>query len=400
MKSTFSTYRFNRILLLGILYSILIGQLIIASFHFTWHKDVRCIINLTDTSKEIYNVVIHVMYDLGIDDTWIRITPIEALATFERQGPEYDWTLYQVEIEIPASFGPLKADLLMPLLRTFEEMEDSGVQVIEAREEGDNTTRKLVARIGLKVLGIPNLQVCEVQMRQEGVLPFAAVSGKRGRLGIIIDDIGYGRVGVEGFDRLQCPLNFAILPHAPRALQEAEAAVKAGHLIMLHQPMEPIDPSIIMKEDAITVDMTDEEILALIDHNLSLIPGVEGINNHMGSMATADERIMRNVLSVVKERGLFFIDSRTSSNSIGFKLGEDMGVPVGKNSSFIDNESDVEYIKERIRYLARKALESGSLIGIGHDRPATFEALSQMIEELETAGVELIYVRELLEVIE
>jgi polysaccharide deacetylase 2 family uncharacterized protein YibQ len=105
---------------------------------------------------------------------------------------------------------------------------------------------------------------------------------------------------------------------------------------------------------------------------------------------------METVLDVLQGQGLFFVDSRTSSRSVAFESARRLNIPSGKNMVFLDNEPDVEYIKGRIRILGRKALEMGAVIGIGHDRPDTLEALAQMIDELETAGIELVYLRNIL----
>lgn len=387
------------VLLVGLLYSIVTAGILIALSPFMWQRELLRVIDLTAEGGEVYEALMKVISKQGIEEAWITVTPRESFILPHREGPGYRWLQYLVRVEIPPSFRALSAGLLEPLFSALEDLHGVRGDLLEIREGGDEGRREVFARVGLEAPlknVLAAVEVCQIEMTQEGVLPFAALSGKRGRLGIIIDDVGYRRVGVEGFVQIGRPLNFSILPHAPWAQQEAKAALEAGYLIMLHQPMEPLDTSIEVGDDAITTGMEDGDIISILEGNLSLLPGVEGVNNHMGSRVTADEGIMRRVLRVIKEKGLFFVDSRTSPASLAFEVGKDMGVPTVCNSSFIDNENGVEQIKGMIRSLGRRALRRGSAIGIGHDRPATFEALSQMIEELETAGIELVYIRELL----
>ena len=116
----------------------------------------------------------------------------------------------------------------------------------------------------------------------------------------------------------------------------------------------------------------------------------------MGSRITADRTVMTYVLEVVKELGLFFVDSRTSTSSVAAEVAREVGVPYGVNNLFIDNESDVEKIKAQVRAGLDLAKRQGHAVLIGHVRPATFHALWEMIPELLDSGVQLVPVSQLL----
>ena len=135
---------------------------------------------------------------------------------------------------------------------------------------------------------------------------------------------------------------------------------------------------------------------AQIRENLASLPLAAGLNNHMGSRITADRTVMTYVLEVVKELGLFFVDSRTSTSSVAAEVAREVGVPYGVNNLFIDNESDVEKIKAQVRAGLDLAKRQGHAVLIGHVRPATFHALWEMIPELLDSGVQLVPVSQLL----
>ena len=212
------------------------------------------------------------------------------------------------------------------------------------------------------------------------------------KLAIIIDDLGGAVTATPELMQLRAPLTVAIMPGVGHAEEEARAAAESGFAVLLHQPMEPLDGSVSPGPGAITVGMTPDEIRSVLQYNLSKVPGAVGVNNHMGSKVTEDSEIMEVVLHEVFARGLFFIDSRTSSNSVVADVAEAMGASVLENSTFLDGVNTEEYVIEQIRSAAKKAHLLGQAVAIGHVRPATIRALKRMIPELEKAGVTLVTV--------
>ena len=164
---------------------------------------------------------------------------------------------------------------------------------------------------------------------------------------------------------------------------------------MLHLPMEPLAASEQSERITIGIGMGDTEIRETVSRAIQAIPGIIGINNHQGSRATADQRVMRQVLSVIKANSLFFVDSRTNSKSVGVATARQLGVKTAANDLFIDNDNDVAAVKRQLRIARDMALRDGSVIVIGHARLTTAAAIQEMITELEESGIKLVFVSDM-----
>lgn len=219
----------------------------------------------------------------------------------------------------------------------------------------------------------------------------------RAKLAIVIDDLGLGQAGSDELLAFPEPLTFAVLPGTRYAEAVMETAEANGHTVLLHLPMEPLnvadnDPG----PEAIYVAMTDDEIRRQTARLLDMLPGVAGVNNHMGSAATADPRVMAAVLQEVHARGLFFLDSRTTAASVVTAEAERIGLPYAANDLFLDLERTVPAVKEMVREAMRRAEGRGTLIAIAHPHPSVATALYEMLPELKAAGIALVPVTELL----
>lgn len=215
-------------------------------------------------------------------------------------------------------------------------------------------------------------------------------------LALIIDDWGYPTLAAEPLIAYPLPLTMAVLPRLDLSQKFSERLYAAGHEVILHQPMEALDSNLDLGPGGITEGMDSAEVRDLLKENLASLPVAVGLNNHMGSLITADHETMGTVLDVVKELGLFFVDSRTSTNSVVAEVARQVGVPFGVNNFFIDNESDVEKIKAQIRAGLTLAQNRGHAVLIGHVRPATADALWAMIPEFLDSGVQLVPISRLL----
>ncbi len=218
---------------------------------------------------------------------------------------------------------------------------------------------------------------------------------ERGRLAVIIDDFGYTADPIAAFTSIDKPLTFAVLPYQPHTQEAAARGLAARHQVILHLPLEPLSSTEISEKTTITTDMSDQDIQQTVIKALNNVSGASGVNNHQGSKATADRRVMRNVLSVVKGQQLFFVDSRTTAKSVALETAREMNVRSGENEVFLDNSSDVETIKQQLRLAGRIAVKAGAAIVIGHARPNTAIALRMMIPELEAEGVRLVFASQL-----
>ncbi|MBE3577051.1 MAG: divergent polysaccharide deacetylase family protein [Limnochordales bacterium] len=216
------------------------------------------------------------------------------------------------------------------------------------------------------------------------------------RLAVVIDDWGYDRPGARQILSLRVPLTAAVLPFAPLTREQAEAARQAGFEVILHMPMEPFDASIPLAAEALRTGMSEETVKELVRQALRAVPQAVGISNHQGSRATSDARVMRAVLEVVKQEGLFFLDSRTSSRSVALAVARQLGVPAAANRLFIDNDDDVAAIEARLWEAAELARREGHAIVIGHVYSSTAIALARTLPELQKAGIELVTVSSLI----
>ncbi len=216
-----------------------------------------------------------------------------------------------------------------------------------------------------------------------------------GRLAIIIDDFGYSGETIAAYAAMPQPLTFAVIPYRPYSNEAASKALSSGHQVMLHLPMEPLSSGEQSEASTITTAMSDQEIRDMTAKAIQAVPGIIGVNNHQGSKATADRRVMKAVMGVLKAHNLFFIDSRTSSQSIAFDAARQAGLRSGSNEIFLDGRSDVDYIKGQLWAATRMAARDGTAIAIGHARPNTVIALREAIPEVEAAGIKFIFVSQL-----
>jgi polysaccharide deacetylase 2 family uncharacterized protein YibQ len=219
---------------------------------------------------------------------------------------------------------------------------------------------------------------------------------KKAKVAIIIDDIGYQIEIAEQIMSLNYPVAISVLPFLPHSQFVAQMAKEKGLTVLLHLPMEPHNANTDPGKGAIFTTMNEHEIKAKILANLKDIPYVDGVNNHMGSKATEDEFIMRTVLHELKERNLFFIDSMTSPHSIGYQLSKEMGLKTAQRTVFLDNEQNIDYIRNQVVVLKNTALKYGSAIAIGHPYCNTIDVLKELESIVEPESVEIVPLKELL----
>lgn len=221
-------------------------------------------------------------------------------------------------------------------------------------------------------------------------------SGKvSGKLVVVIDDAGRDLDSQHVYESLGIPLTLAVMPNQVHTREAALSWHAKGLPVIVHQPMESVS-GIGMEQKTILTSMTDWEIKKMLEDSLAQVPEAVGINNHQGSKATTDPRVMREVMSVLSQRGLFFFDSHTNSTTAAKDASSHYGVPYAINDLFVDNSSNVEDIKEMIQEGANRAKKNGTYIIIGHCRPNTAEAFRQMVPKLEGQGIRFIYLSSVL----
>lgn len=217
-------------------------------------------------------------------------------------------------------------------------------------------------------------------------------------MAIILDDWGQSGAHVDEVVAIGRPLTLAVIPHLRRSSEVAEQAHAHGLGVMLHMPMQPRSNRQPKEPHVIGLDQSEKEIVRFLDEALASIPHVEGVNNHQGSAATSDLRVMRVVLGRLKEKGLFFVDSKVIASSVCDLVAQETGIRFASRDVFIDNVAKVEAVKERLREAVYLAHQRGRVVVIGHDKLATLEAIRQMVPYFDKNGVKLVLARELVEV--
>jgi hypothetical protein len=203
---------------------------------------------------------------------------------------------------------------------------------------------------------------------------------------IIIDDIGYDRKMADAFLALDVPLTFSILPMGTFNDSIIRKARKNDVEIMLHQPMEPGNyPAVNPGPGALLSSMSPDELIAQLNANLDSLPGVKGVNNHMGSKLTASSDQMRQVFTILKKRDLFFVDSRTSADTRCRPSAELLRLPFAERDVFIDHEQTHAFVKKQLKQLIKRAQRQGYAIGIAHPHTVTLEVLEAMLPALKDA---------------
>ena len=212
-----------------------------------------------------------------------------------------------------------------------------------------------------------------------------AAAGAR-KIAIVIDDFGNDMKGTEQMLKLPIKLTVAVMPFLPTTKKDAKEAHRLGHDVIVHMPMEPVrGKKSWLGPGAITTDLTDEEIRKRVDAAIDNVPYAIGMNNHMGSKATADRRVMKAVLETCKKRGLFFLDSRTSYRTVVSKVAEEVGIVALHNDVFLDDVYTQHHVMKQIGEVKKLLATRESCIAIGHVGPSgipTSSALRQSIPEL------------------
>ena len=214
----------------------------------------------------------------------------------------------------------------------------------------------------------------------------------------MIDDLGNDREAVARIARLSQPVAGAVLPSLSGSAEAARALSGAGKEVLLHLPMEPRGypdarpgpgPGVIVRAQS------DGEIVETLSRDLASVPGAVGVNNHMGSAATADPRVMRAVLEELSHRGLFFLDSRTTDATVASDMARAVGVPVASRGVFLDAVATRKAIEASLTELVGRARRDGSAIAVGHPYPATLAVLERELPRLSGKGIRVVRVGEL-----
>jgi hypothetical protein len=232
-------------------------------------------------------------------------------------------------------------------------------------------------------------------------LPTAPAAAEPGRapaprVSIVIDDLGNDMAAVSRIAGWRYPVCGAVLPSLPGSERTARELEESGKQVLLHLPMEPRRyPEMRPGPGVVLVSQSEDEIARVVEGDLETVPGVAGVSNHMGSAATADERVMRAVARVLARRGLFFLDSRTTGRTVAREAAREEHVPAVSRRVFLDDVATEEAVQRSLDELLAHARSEGFAVGLGHPYPATLAVLERELPTLGERGVRLVPVGEL-----
>jgi len=215
------------------------------------------------------------------------------------------------------------------------------------------------------------------------------------RIAIIIDDIGYHYEHGKRSINLPGAVTLAVIPFTPNATRLANLAHKQGKELMLHAPMSNINGTP-MEPGALTEDMNRETFISRLRESIDSVPHIQGLNNHMGSLLTQQAPAMSWLMGELKAQQLYFVDSRTSANSVAWQSARNQALPTLKRDIFLDHERNEIFIEQQFQRLLRIATSQGQAVGIGHPYPETLAYLTKAIPELKLLNIELVSISALM----
>ena len=316
---------------------------------------------------------------------WARGQVVEAVGSVEDVTETW-------ETETDGEFGVrVKITEATPLeeanRRLREALVSSGLEVLDAVELAPLDDRR---RLSMSV-GMDGRQVAWAELhaaRDEPIQPGPKIA-------LVIDDLGQQPMDLaRAFIDVDFPLALTVLPDLRNSAAIVEEARARGREVLLHLPMEPRGyPRENPGKDAILVHLPAGEVKRRVRRALGTVPGVEGISNHMGSLATQDRATMTAVLDVVAGENLYFLDSRTTNRSIVPKIAREQDARCVQNDVFLDNVREAGPIRERLAEAASLARSSGSAVAIFHPHAICLEVIPAEVERLRGEGITFVTLR-------
>lgn len=299
---------------------------------------------------------------------------------------------YQYTARVPENVA-----LSAVISRLSSAIEASGGEIFQTYSQPESRETILVVGIGATITHTirltrpaPALALPTAQPSPEPLAPFRAA--------IVIDDLGANLLAAQRLLAFKQDLTFSILPHQKHSADVAQLIHAERREILLHLPMEPLGyPVVSPGRGALLASMTAERIQQTIDGDLASVPFAVGANNHTGSRLTAQAGQMQAVLRHLQQRQLFFIDSRTTDETVAYAVARKIGVKSAQRKVFLDVKPGVDFARRQLAQLASLAEQGQPAIAIGHPKEDTLRALEEMLPEFERRGIRIVRVSEFLE---
>lgn len=218
----------------------------------------------------------------------------------------------------------------------------------------------------------------------------------RGKIAIVIDDFGYSfNSRVRAFLDFEQGITISVMPGLEYSGKVAAIASEKGKDVLIHMPMEPESGDIPSDDFVLLNSMSAKDIRARVRAAIKALPQARGLNNHMGSSATVNEKLLKEVMTELKKSGLLFLDSKTSRSTVAHKVARKAKVPWALNDLFLDAILEEPFVRDQITNLADLAVREGSAIGIGHPGDVTLRVLQEELPRLEKKGFQFVGISEL-----
>lgn len=370
-RSTFRSATQRRAVLLAAV--VVLGLLTGVALSQGWQprravRPLRSPAGLVPGASEAFNdTTIDAAVRAALDQTTTIVKVGETSRTARQRGQAFQWTTHILDVKARARM----TDLTRVLHR---QVVPAGGLILEQTPT--------VVRIGVRRAGV-DLVTHEIQL-----IPFVPTA----RVAILFDDAGGSLQQLDDILALGRPVTVTVLPGLRSSREVALRAEEAGLDVLLHLPLEPEDSKNPLGPGGVYTTMSDAQIAQVMAEDLDTVPGAIGANNHEGSKATADERVMRAVLGTLKSRGLFFVDSVTSSRTVGMRLAAEMQIPTASRAIFLDNENKSEAIRTQLRRLITLAHGGKDIVAIGHANRLTPQVLKEILPEFDREDIALVTV--------
>jgi polysaccharide deacetylase 2 family uncharacterized protein YibQ len=266
-----------------------------------------------------------------------------------------------------------------------------GVAMLHRLTVDATTSNGNSSRITLRSAGIAThhieIEVLSSRAGNNENLPAGAA-----RLAIVLDDLGSDRSVADGIFALQVPITLSVLPYHAHSQEIAQAARKHGCEVMLHLPMQSVANET-PEQQELRPGLKREAVEAIVNKMLESVPEADGVNNHQGSQATSNAALMDELMPVLRDAGVFYVDSRTTTETVAYDTAKRDGVKTAfRNVPFLDDVQNKAAVKRQLQIAIRGAKEKGEAIAIGHPHAVTLDALREMLPEAKKQGVRLVLV--------
>jgi polysaccharide deacetylase 2 family uncharacterized protein YibQ len=330
--------------------------------------------------------------ELATAATTVAAAP-DVRSEFGSSDKERDTTdRVQVTLRPEPANAEARAALVARLLQALGAIATKHGLTEDARSDGNDTIRFTYSRDGYATHTIRiHILGSSTSSQPSASRPSAGPA----RLAVILDDVGGDRGAADAIFALPYALTISVLPNRPHSVDIARQAHRRGYQVMLHLPMQSVGNGKPEPQE-LHRGMQATDVAALVNEFLDAVPDVTGVNNHQGSQSTADVALMDALMLVLRDHQLFYIDSRTTRETVAYDAARKAGVRcASRNVPFLDDVAETSAVRKQLQLALRGAKEKGEAIAIGHPRPSTLAALKEILPQAKAQGVQLAFASDL-----